>query len=121
MIYVWKLLVLPISDPDLSTPAEWTSAPSITTDHNSVFNTSISKNTLDNTARATTLRISGTYTTESMKSKPTGTSITPEANNQRNTGTGATAGRSVDVSRPEVATYHPLTGGDSTMPTWYFW
>ena len=51
-----------------------------------------------------------------MKSKPTGTSVTSDATNQPNTGTGVTAGTSTAVSSPEVTTYHPLTRGGSTMP-----
>ena len=83
-----------------------------------MFDTSITKNTLDNTTRATTLLISGTYdnqsTTESMKSELTGNPVTSDTTNQPNTGTGATDGTSVDVSRPEVTTYHPLTGSRSS-------
>ena len=86
-----------------------------------MFDTSITKNTLDNTTRATTLLISGTYdnqsTTESMKSELTGTSVTSDTTNQPNTGTETTTGKSVDVSRPEVTTCHPLTVGGSSRPS----
>ena len=86
-----------------------------------MFNTSIKKNTIDNTATTT----SGTYsvaydelsTTQSMNSEPTGTSVTLDATNQPNTGTGTTSGTSTAVSSPAETTYHPLTGGGGTMPT----
>ena len=85
-----------------------------------MFNTNITKKTLDNTTTATTLMISDTYdnqsTTENMKSQPTGTSVSSDATNQPNTVIGATDGTSVDVTSPAETTYHPLTGGGSTMP-----
>ena len=86
-----------------------------------MFNTSIKKNTLDNTTATTTGTYSGAYdelsTTQSMKSELTGTSITSDATNKPNTGTGVTDGTSTAVSSPAETTYHPLTGSGGTMPT----